>query len=402
MGIQFEIIARDGGSAARAGLLQTAHGAVETPAFMPVGTAASVKGMGQGQLEEMGAQIILANTYHVYLRPGHEIVRELGGLHGFMAWPGAILTDSGGFQVMSLKELSRVTEDGVWFRSHLDGSSHYLSPERAVEIQLALGADILMTLDDCVEYPASEESLRRAVKLTSCWAHRSKQFFQERLGDSPHSSLFGIIQGGTDRGLRRESAEEIMEAGFDGYALGGLSVGEPKALSYDTAESTLALLPTGCPRYLMGVGTPEDLAEGVARGADLFDCVMPTRNARNACVFTSEGRLVIKNARYARDAGPLDPACRCAVCRRYSRAYIRHLFVAREMLAAMLATYHNLWFYLDTMREIRQAIVSGKFQDWLARMRARGPRIEIGWREERLKGRSPSRDVCYRDFGRNL
>jgi queuine tRNA-ribosyltransferase len=372
MGVQFEIVARDKGSAARAGLLRTAHGIVETPAFMPVGTAATVKAVPQAQLEEVGAQMILANTYHVYLRPGHETVRELGGLHKFMAWPHPILTDSGGFQVMSLKGLSRVTDDGVWFRSHLDGSSHYLSPERAVEIQLALGPDILMTLDECVEYPASEERLRRAVKRTGRWAHRSKQFVEAHREDSPHSELFGIIQGGTNLALRRESVEEIMELGFEGHALGGLSVGEPKELLYDTAEATIALLPANRPRYLMGVGTPEDLVEGVARGLDLFDCVLPTRNARNACVFTSEGRLAIKNAQYSRDAGPLDPACVCAVCRRYSRAYIRHLFAAGEMLAAMLATYHNLRFYLDTMREIRQAIVSGEFRDLLARIRARG------------------------------
>ena len=316
-----------------------------------------------------------------------------------------MLTDSGGFQVMSLKSLGRVTEDGVWFRSHLDGSSHFFSPERAVEIQLALGADIIMTLDECVEYPASHETLRRAVKLTGRWARRGREYYlasresgvasredgaffvptpnspspipnPELRFPTPDSriatpTLFGIVQGGVDKGLRRESAEEITELGFAGYALGGLSVGEPKAEMYDVAEYTAELLPADCPRYLMGVGTPADLVECVGRGIDMFDCVMPTRNARNACVFTSEGKLVLKNARYARDETALDPACACAVCRRYSRSYLRHLFLAGEMLAAILATHHNLHFYLDTMREIRQSVFSGRFAEFCSRVRAR-------------------------------
>jgi queuine tRNA-ribosyltransferase len=372
MSLEFEIVARDKSSAARAGLLRTAHGTVETPAFMPVGTAGTVKAMPQDQLESAGARMILANTYHLYLRPGHDVVKELGGLHGFMAWPHSILTDSGGFQVMSLKGLGRVTEEGVSFQSHLDGSSHFLSPERAVEIQLALGADVLMTLDECVAYPASRESLQRAVKLTGRWARRSKEFFEAHREQSPHSELFGIIQGGIDDGLRRESAEGILDIGFAGYALGGLSVGEPKSALREVTEQTAALLPASQPRYLMGVGTPQDLVECVACGIDLFDCVMPTRNARNGCVFTSEGRLVIKSARYERDPRPLDPACSCPVCRRYSRGYIRHLFRAGEMLAAMLATSHNIWFYLDTMRKVRQGIISGEFQDLLAEVRT-GP-----------------------------
>jgi queuine tRNA-ribosyltransferase len=272
---------------------------------------------------------------------------------------------------MSLKGLTHVTDDGVWFRSHLDGSSHFLSPERAIETQLALGADIIMALDECVEYPASEESLRRAVSRTSRWARRAKQYFDAHRAEVPHLSLFGIVQGGILLSLRAESAEQLMELGFDGYALGGLSVGEPKALMYETTELAFQQLPADRPRYLMGVGTPEDLVEGVARGADLFDCVLPTRNARNGCAFTSEGKIVIRNARFSRDPSPLDPACRCRVCQRYSRAYLRHLFVAGEMLAAMLTTYHNLCFYLDTMREIRQAIVSGKFRDLLVKARAR-------------------------------
>ncbi len=342
---------------------------------MPVGTAGTVKGMTQGGLESLGAQMLLGNTYHLYLRPGHEVIRELGGLHRFMGWPHSILTDSGGFQVMSLKGLGRVTEDGVWFRSHLDGSSHFFSPERAVEIQLALGADIIMTLDELVEYPSSHEAVSRATKLTGRWARRSKDYFEEqraRGGAAPSgggSTLFAIVQGGTDRDLRRQSAEELLEIGFEGYAIGGLSVGEPKGEMRDVAEFAAGLLPQDRPRYLMGVGTPEDLVECVARGIDLFDCVMPTRNARNGCVFTSEGKVVIKNSRYARDPGPLDPACGCEVCARYSRSYLRHLFVAGEMLAGILATHHNLYFYLDTMRKIRQAIESGQFESFCSRVR---------------------------------
>jgi queuine tRNA-ribosyltransferase len=397
--MRFDITARDPFTRARAGLLHTAQGIIETPAFMPVGTAGTVKGMPQEQLEELGVRILLANTYHLYLRPGHETIREFGGLHRFMSWPHAILTDSGGFQIMSLKGLGKVTEDGFHFRSHLDGSSHFLSPERAVEVQLALGADIIMTLDECVEFPSSHEAVRRAVKLTGRWARRAKEFWlrQNSWGSGvesreskttnssfanadtripntetqiPQSALFGIVQGGTDTDLRRESAEEICDIGFEGYAVGGLSVGEPKNETYDIAGFTAELLPADRPRYLMGVGTPADLAECVALGIDLFDCVMPTRNARNACVFTSEGKLVIKNACYARDPAPLDPACACRVCRRYSRGYIRHLFVAGEMLAAILATHHNLHFYLDTMRQIRQAIRAGDFERFLSKARA--------------------------------
>ena len=418
MGLRFEIVAEDTSTGARAGLLHTPHGIVETPIFMPVGTAGTVKGMTQGQLEELGVQILLANTYHLYLRPGHEIIRELGGLHRFMGWPRPILTDSGGFQVMSLKSLGRVTEDGVWFKSHLDGSSHFLSPERAVEVQLALGADIIMTLDECVEYPSSREAIHRAVKLTGRWASRAKRYYEEQGagdwalgtgGQARHQAmqlpavsaaeygqratgsrqspspipapsltgvrpqapaLFGIVQGGVDRDLRRESAEGLQELDFEGYAIGGLSVGEPKAEMYEVAQYTAKLLPRDRPRYLMGVGTPKDLVECVARGIDMFDCVMPTRNARNACVFTSQGKVIIRNAKYARDESPLDPACECPVCRRYSRSYIRHLFVAGEMLGAILATQHNLHFYIDTMRKIRQSLLFGGFAEFHSRVRA--------------------------------
>ena len=397
MGLRFEIVAEDATTGARAGLLHTPHGIVETPVFMPVGTAGTVKGMTQGQLEELGVQILLANTYHLYLRPGHEIIREAGGLHRFMGWPHPILTDSGGFQVMSLKSLGRVTEDGVWFKSHLDGSSHFFSPERAVEVQLALGADIIMTLDECVEYPSSHEAIHRAVKLTGRWASRAKEKLSaissqpsasetqasEQSAIANHQSpipasslqppapaLFGIVQGGVDRDLRRESAEGLLELDFEGYALGGLSVGEPKAEMYEVAEYTAKLLPRNRPRYLMGVGTPEDLVECVARGIDMFDCVMPTRNARNGCVFTSQGKVIIKNTKYARDESPLDPACGCPVCRRYSRSYIRHLFLAGEMLGAILATQHNLHFYIDTMRKIRQSLLFGAFAEFHSRVRA--------------------------------
>ncbi|HET7212178.1 MAG TPA: tRNA guanosine(34) transglycosylase Tgt [Terriglobia bacterium] len=389
MGLKFEITARDENTRARTGILHTAHGDVETPIFMPVGTAGAVKAMTQAQLEETGAQIILGNTYHLCMRPGHERVRELGGLHRFMSWPHPILTDSGGFQVMSLKGLGKVTEDGVWFRSHLDGTPHFFSPESVMEFQLALGADIIMTLDECVDYPSSHETLKRSVRLTGRWAQRSKKYFAEnaaRLQGCDFAeagqtevgpSLFGIVQGGTDEGLRRESALEIGELGFEGYAIGGLSVGEPKDALYGMTEHVAGFLPEDRPRYLMGVGTPEDLVRCVALGVDMFDCVMPTRNARNGSVFTREGKLVIKSARYARDTGPLDPECGCRVCRRYSRAYIRHLFAVGEITACVLATYHNLWFYLDMMKRVRQAISFGGFGKFLAGVRGcleQGPR----------------------------
>ncbi len=378
--LRFEIVARDSGTAARAGLLHTAHGTVETPVFMPVGTAGSVKGMTQEHLEELDVQILLGNTYHLYLRPGHQLIRAAGGLHRFMSWPRAILTDSGGFQVMSLKGLGRVTEEGFEFRSHLDGSAHTLTPEKAVEIQLALAPDIMMILDECVPYPASHEQVQRGVRQTARWARRGRDAYLSAAADfeagwnghapPPQPAQYGIVQGGIDAALRRESAEGMTEIGFEGYAVGGLSVGEAKNATYDAAELTAQLLPEDQPRYLMGVGTPLDLAEGVARGIDQFDCVMPTRNARNASVFTREGRLVIKSARYARDEAPLDSACGCFVCRRYSRAYIRHLFATGEMLAGTLATFHNLYFYLDTMRKIRQAIRAGEFCSFLSGMRA--------------------------------
>jgi queuine tRNA-ribosyltransferase len=407
--LRFEITHRDPHTRARTGLLHTPHGIVETPVFMPVGTAGTVKAITQSDLESLGVSILLGNTYHLYLRPGHELIREFGGLHRFMGWPRAILTDSGGYQIMSLENLGKVTENGYEFRSHLDGSLHFFSPEQAIEVQLALGSDVMMCLDQCVPYPSSPEVTTRAMKLTSAWARRCRaryvgardqgSGFRERLENesqaatmpeacgkapvlSPWSlasaspdpgpltpALFGIVQGGTDPELRRASAEDLREIGFEGYALGGLSVGEPKSATYEMVEHTAGLLPEDQPRYLMGVGTPEDLVECAARGIDMFDCVMPTRHARNGSIFTSLGRIVIKNARYARDPLPLDPACACPACRRYSRAYLRHLFVAGEMLGPMLATIHNLHFYLDIMREIRDAIRSGEYNGLRSKMR---------------------------------
>ena len=340
---------------------------------MPVGTAATVKGLTQGALEELGAEIILANTYHLYLRPGHELIRTLGGLHGFMAWPRAILTDSGGFQVFSLSELRKVTDDGVRFRSHLDGSEHLLTPEKAVEIQLALGSDIAMVLDECIETPAPREVAESAVRRTTAWARRARTFFIDcaaRNGDLPQWQ-FGIVQGATFADLRRESARQLLDLDFPGYAMGGLAVGEPHAITCEMTGEVTALLPKDRPRYLMGVGRPEHIADYVALGIDMMDCVLPTRAARHACLYTSEGRVLIKNARYSQDQRPIDPECSCAVCRRYSRAYLRHLFAAGEITAAILATHHNVHFYLDIMRQIREAIEFGNLGKFSSAMHAR-------------------------------
>jgi queuine tRNA-ribosyltransferase len=366
--IQFKIDARKG--AARTGRLVTAHGEVETPVFMPVGTLASVKGVSQDVLEELGVQILLGNNYHLYLRPGVEQVRKLGGLHRFMAWPRAILTDSGGFQVFSLNELRKVTEEGVTFRSHLDGSSHFFSPESAMDAQIGLGADIIMAFDECTEYPADRDRARASMELTLRWAERSKRHFEEHKNEVPWrnhvgtaastQALFGIVQGGMDRALRKESAERTIEIGFPGYAIGGLSVGEPRALTREIVESTLEHLPADKPRYLMGVGTPEEIVEYANLGIDMMDCVLPTRAARHGLLFTSEGKISIKQARYAGDDAPLDLNCRCRVCLRYSRAYLRHLYASNEVLAQVLNTVHNLSFYLDTMRAVRHSISLGK------------------------------------------
>jgi queuine tRNA-ribosyltransferase len=369
--IDFQIEARSG--PARASRLITPHGEVETPVFMPVGTLASVKGVPQDILEELGVQILLGNTYHLYLRPGVEQVRKLGGLHRFMAWPRAILTDSGGFQVFSLTDLRKVTEEGVTFRSHLDGSPHFFSPESAMDAQIGLGADIIMAFDECTEYPADRERMRASMELTLRWAERSKRHFEEHKLEVPWrlasgdglraeatQALFGIVQGGMDLQLRKESAERTIEIGFPGYAIGGLSVGEPRALTRAVVESTLEHLPADKPRYLMGVGTPEEIVEYANLGIDMMDCVLPTRAARHGLLFTSEGKISIKQARYAGDEAPLDPNCGCRVCLRYSRAYLRHLYASNEVLAQVLNTVHNLSFYLDTMRSVRHSILLGK------------------------------------------
>jgi queuine tRNA-ribosyltransferase len=374
----FRVLHTDG--AARRGEMTTAHGLVQTPAFMPVGTRGAVKGMTPRDLREVGAEIILGNTYHLWLRPGDGLIARLGGLHRFTGWDGPILTDSGGFQAFSLGARRVITEDGIRFRSHLDGSEHVLTPERATEIQAQLGPDIAMVLDECLAQPAPLSTVRESTERSARWARRCRDRFLElrELGagewrrdsetaesrphvTNPGQAQFGIIQGGTVPELRTLSVERTLAIGFEAYAIGGLSVGEPADTMYSVVGHTAPQLPADRPRYLMGVGTPLDIVEAVSRGIDLFDCVMPTRNARNGQLFTSEGRLAIKNARYAGDAGPLDPACACYTCRTHSRAYLRHLFVSGEIGAAVLNTVHNLRFYLDTMARVRQAIVFGTF-----------------------------------------
>jgi queuine tRNA-ribosyltransferase len=408
--IEFQVEATSG--SARAGKLVTPHGVVDTPVFMPVGTLASVKGVPQDLLEQLGVQILLGNTYHLYLRPGVENVRRMGGLHGFMAWDRAILTDSGGFQVFSLNELRKINEDGVTFRSHLDGSSHFLSPESAMAAQIGLGADIIMAFDECTEFPAERERVRASMELTLRWAERSKRYFEahkhevpwravssqppavrgeskesgelsrlagetpaspsrngrdagyfaqvKRLSEDATQSLFGIVQGGMELDLRRESALRTIETGFPGYAIGGLSVGEPRERTREVVASTIQYLPKEKPRYLMGVGTPAEIVEYARMGIDMMDCVLPTRAARHGLLFTSQGKVSIKQARYILDEGPLDPKCNCRVCGRYSRAYLRHLYASNEVLAQVLNTVHNLSFYLDTMRAVRHSILLGE------------------------------------------
>jgi queuine tRNA-ribosyltransferase len=359
----FTVTHRDG--AARRGVLTTAHGVVETPVFMPVGTQGVVKATTPRDLVEAGASIILGNTYHLHLRPGDELIRRRGGLHRFIGWDRPILTDSGGYQVFSLADRRTLTENGVEFLSHLDGSRHLLTPETAVDIQLNLGSDIAMVLDECPALPATRDALDGSVALTARWARRARDHFLQSRPRSEHGAgqlQFGIVQGGTDPGLRAKSADLTLEVGFDGYAIGGLSVGEAKDVMYKVIAGTAPRLPDDRPRYLMGVGTPVDLLEAVASGVDMFDCVMPTRNARNGRLFTSQGAINIKNARFAEDDGPADPACGCYVCRTFSRAYLRHLFMAGEMTAGTLNTLHNLSFYLDTMRRVREAIAFGTFQ----------------------------------------
>jgi queuine tRNA-ribosyltransferase len=380
--IDFQIVAEEGN--ARSGTLRTRRGVIETPVFMPVGTAGTVKGIRFEELEapDLDAKIILGNTYHLWLRPGIEIIKACGGLHKFIGWDRAMLTDSGGFQVWSLAKIRKVTEEGTEFRSHIDGALCFLSPEISMQVQAALGAEIAMAFDECPPGEASHEDARRSLELTLRWAKRSKEAFdvaqsgglvtfnsdgfreeQTSQAGSPHQAqaLFGIIQGSSHLDLRRESLERTVEIGFDGYAIGGLSVGEEKPVMMNVLEEIAPRMPADRPRYLMGVGTPEDLVESVARGVDMFDCVLPTRNGRTGQAFTSRGKLNIKNARYASDTMPLDENCGCSVCRRQSRAFIRHLYLAGEILASVLITHHNLAFFLDTMRSVRQAIRSGQF-----------------------------------------
>ncbi|MGH9600966.1 MAG: tRNA guanosine(34) transglycosylase Tgt [Terriglobales bacterium] len=380
MPLEFQIEGRQGN--ARAGRLLTPHGEVQTPVFMPVGTLGSVKGVPQETLEELGVELLLANTYHLYLRPGCDAVRGLGGLHRFMSWERALLTDSGGYQVFSLSELRKISEQGVEFRSHLDGSTHIFTPESATAAQIALGADIIMAFDECTEHPADPSRGRESMELTLRWAERCKAYFEQHKHEVPWGAerrsagqarapaptqdgetqaLFGIVQGGMHADLRRESAERTVAIGFDGYAIGGLSVGEPRALTREMVEATLSHLPAGRPRYLMGVGTPEEIVTYARMGVDMMDCVLPTRAARHGLLYTSEGKLSIKSARFSADPGPLDPRCRCRVCARYSRAYLRHLYASGEPLAGVLNSIHNLAFYLDTMRAVRHSIKVGDF-----------------------------------------
>ena len=352
--------------AARRGVLQTAHGAIETPVFMPVGTQGAVKALTTQHLDEIGASIILGNTYHLMLRPGDALIARRGGLHKFIGWNKPILTDSGGYQVFSLAERRKINENGVEFRSHLDGTPYLLTPERAVDIQANLGADIAMVLDECPALPSTAGVIEASLELTFRWARRCRdQFLRRKNSPDPFSQAqFGIVQGGTFPELRRKSAELTVSIGFEGYAIGGLSVGEPNHTMNDVVAQTTPYLPAHQPRYLMGVGTPLDIIEAVARGVDMFDCVLPTRNARNGQLLTSEGAINIKNAQYAEDDGPADPACSCYTCRNFSRAYLRHLYMAGEMTGGTLNTLHNLSFYLDTMRRIREAISFGRFEEF--------------------------------------
>jgi queuine tRNA-ribosyltransferase len=370
MGFTFEVLKKDT-TGARLGLLRTPHGPVHTPVFMPVGTKATVKAMTPEELYGMGVEMILANTYHLYLRPGHEIIKELGGLHRFMNWSGPLLTDSGGYQVFSLSPIRKIEEDGVRFRSHLDGSMHLLTPEKAVRIQEVLGSDIVMPLDDCTPYPADPGYTRQSMELTHRWAERSKG---AKLRND--QAVFGIVQGGMYRDLRRESAARMVDLGFDGYAIGGLSVGEGNELMREMVGVTVSGLPEKFPRYLMGVGTPKEIVQAVAQGIDMFDCVLPSRNARNGTLFTRGGKLVIKNSQYERDQGPVDPGCGCYTCTNYSRAYLRHLYMAREILASRLNTIHNLYYYTALMGEMREAIREERFEAFKKSFHERDAELE--------------------------
>ncbi len=357
--MQYRLRHKDAGSQARLGQLRTSRVVIDTPAFMPVGTLGPVKGLEPDDLYDMGFRLVLNNAYHMYLRPGHKLVADMGGLHAFTGWPGAILTDSGGFQIFSLAKLCKVTDEGVMFQSHIDGSTHFITPETAVEIQEALGADIAMAFDQCVALPAGRDVVAEGVRRTKLWAERCQA--SRKRSDQ---ALFGIVQGGLDRDLRVQSARDLTAMGFDGYAVGGLSVGESKADMYDMLDVTVPELPESQPRYLMGVGHPEDLIEGVGRGIDMFDCVVPSRHGRTGSLFATSGRVVIKQAQYAYDERPIDPDCGCPVCGRYSRAYLHHLFTTKEMLGVRLNTLHNLWYFSDLMRRMRTAIAEGRFSEF--------------------------------------
>ena len=358
--IKYELIHKCKQTGARLGRVHTPHGSFDTPVFMPVGTQASVKGMSPDEVKSIGAKIILGNTYHLYLRPGGEIIKKAGGLHGFMNWSLPILTDSGGFQVFSLANLRDIKEEGVTFRSHIDGSKHFISPEKSIEIQNALGADIIMAFDECVPYPCEYEYAKKSMEMTTRWAIRCRNFHQ----NTEKQALFGIIQGSTYEDLRRESAKQITSLDLPGYAIGGLSVGEPAEIMNDILEKTVPFIPEDRPRYLMGVGSPDYLIDGSIRGIDMFDCVLPTRIGRNGTVFTSGGRIIVRDAKYAEDFSPIDPECDCYACRNFSRAYIRHLFKCREMFGLRLATWHNLRFLVKPMENVRDAIKNDRLADF--------------------------------------
>ncbi len=378
--LEFRIIAEDGETGARAGELVTPHGTIETPVFMPVGTQATVKTLAPSDLTELDARIILSNAYHLFLRPGADVIREAGGLHGFMGWDRAVLTDSGGFQVFSLGHMNRVKEEGLEFKSHLDGLTFFMTPEDNMKLQRDLGADIIMAFDECVAYPATHAQAKASTELTLRWAQRCHRAWS---ADPREQSLFGIVQGATYADLRASSARALVEMDFPGYAIGGLAVGEPKPVMREMIDATVAILPRERPRYFMGQGFPEDIVGSVAQGVDMFDCVMPTRNARKGSVFTSRGRLVVKNARYARDDSPIDPDCDCYACRNFSRRYIRHLFRSDEALGPRLASIHSLAFYLNTMREMRAAIIAGRFASW---RRDFHEKYDAGWGEMETSG----------------
>lgn len=358
--IKYELIKTDANCGARRGKVHTPHGTIQTPVFMPVGTAATVKAMRPEEVKEMGAEIILSNTYHLYLRPGHEIIREAGGLHKFMNWDKSILTDSGGFQVFSLGDLRKITEEGVTFRSHIDGSKHMFTPEKSIEVQNALGSDIMMAFDECAPYPADRSYVKNSLERTTRWLARCKEYHTQ----TDKQGLFGIMQGGMYKDLRYQSAMEIVEMDLPGYSIGGLSVGEPKDIMYEVLDYCVDYLPKNKPRYLMGVGSPDCLFEGVERGIDMFDCVLPTRIARNGTAMTSKGKVIIKNAQYERDFSPLDPNCDCYTCKNYSKAYLRHLYKSNEILSSILLTTHNLHFLVGTMKHMREAIEQDQFLNY--------------------------------------